>query len=81
MRCECLVQVQSRVLSLELRNGAKVLGWTDRGTIKVRYLDESLAFLGLVRKVCFTIRHYVLLILDNQLGEHFLAVGRDLVLG
>jgi hypothetical protein len=81
MRCECLVQIQSRVLSLKLWNGTKVLGWTDRGTIKVRYLDKSLAFLGLVRKVCFTIRHYVLLILDNQLGEHFLAVGRDLVLG
>ena len=65
MRCECLVQVQSRVLSLELRNGAKVFGWTDRGTIKVRYLDESMAFLGLVGQMCFTIRHNVLLILDN----------------
>ena len=74
MRCECLVQVQSRALSLELWNGTKVLGWTDRRAIKVRYLDESLAFLGLVRQMCFAICHYVLLILDNQLGEHFLAV-------
>lgn len=52
----------------------RVLGRTDRGAIKVRYLDESLAFLGLVGQMCFTIRHYVLLILDNQLGEHFLAI-------
>jgi hypothetical protein len=65
MLCECLVQVQSRPLSLELRMGPMVLGWTDRGAIKVRYLDESLAFLGLVGQMCFTIRHNVLLILDN----------------
>ena len=65
MRCDCLVQVQSRALSLKLWTGTKVLGWTYRGAIKVRYLDESLAFLGLVRQMCFAIRHYVLLILDN----------------
>jgi hypothetical protein len=75
MLCEGLVQVQSRPLSLELRmSSMMVLGRTDRGAIKVRYLDESLAFLGLVGQMCFTIRHYVLLILDNQLGEHFLAI-------
>ena len=51
-----------------------VLGGTDRGAIEVRDLDESLAFLGLVGQMCFTIRHYVLLIFDNQLGEHFLAI-------
>lgn len=75
MLSECLVQVQSRTLSLELRMSPMIiLGWTDRGPIEVRYMDESLAFLGLVCKMCFTIRHYVLLILDNQLGEHFLAI-------
>jgi len=51
-----------------------VFGRTDRGAIKVRDLDKSLAFLGLVGQMCFTIRHYILLILDNQLGEHFLAI-------
>ena len=75
MRCQSLIQVQSRAaLSLELRIGPMVLGRTDRGAIKVRYLSESLAFLGLVGQMCVTIRHDVLLILNNQLGEHFLAV-------
>ena len=75
MLCEGLVQVQSRPLSLELRmSSMMVFGRTDRGAIKVRDLDKSLAFLGLVGQMCFTIRHYILLILDNQLGEHFLAI-------
>lgn len=81
MLCKSLVQVQSRTLSMELRMGPIVLGGTDRGAIKVWYLNKSLAFLGLVGQMSFTIRHNVLLILDNQLGKHFLAIWRDIILG